>query len=108
MKKSGVTLVELLIVVVILAALAVIAVPRVSQSASNAKRNACATNIDLINSAIEMYHIDSATNAWPATLATVTGSTTYFPDGAPTCPFGTAYAWNAATHRVVATTHTHP
>jgi general secretion pathway protein G len=107
-KKSGVTLVELLIVVVILAALAMIAVPRVSQSATNAKRNACATNIDLINSAIEMYHIDSPTGAWPATLVAVTRNTTYFPDGAPTCPFGTAYTWIAATHRVRATTHTHP
>jgi len=107
-KERGVTLIELLIVVVILAALAMIAIPRVSQSATTAKRNACATNIDLINSAIEMYHIDSPTSAWPATLATVTGSTTYFPDGAPTCPFGTAYAWNAATHRVIATTHAHP
>jgi general secretion pathway protein G len=108
MKKRGVTLIELLIVVVILAALAMIAIPRVSQSASTAKRNACATNIDLVNSAIEMYQIDSPTGAWPATLAAVTGSVTYFPDGAPTCPFGTAYAWNAATHRVIATTHTHP
>jgi general secretion pathway protein G len=94
MKKRGVTLVELLIVVVILAALAMIALPRISQSADNAKKNACTTNIDIINSAIEMYHVDH-NSTWPAALTDVTGSTTYFPDGAPVCPLGTAYVLGA-------------
>ncbi len=98
-KKRGVTLIELLIVVVILAALAMIAIPRISQSSDNAKQNACDTNVDVINSAIEMYHVDSATGAWPAALTDVTGSTTYFPDGAPECPLGGTYSMGA-NHRV--------
>lgn len=99
MTKRGVTLIELLIVVVILAALAMIAIPRISQSADNAKQNACDTNIDVINSAIEMYHVDND-GTWPAALTDVTGSTTYFPDGAPACPLGGTYSMDGTTHRV--------
>ncbi len=102
-QRKGVTLIELLIVVLILGALSAIAIPRISQSASNAKSKTCDTNVDVINSAIEMYNAD--TGGYPATLATVTGSTTYFPDGAPVCPFATAYVMNATTKRVAGHSH---
>jgi len=105
-KRKGVTLIELLIVVLILAALAAIAIPRISSSATTAKANACATNIDVINSAIEMYNADNG--AYPATLATVTGSTTYFPDGAPTCPVsGAVYPATLKNNRVDGALHGH-
>lgn len=97
-KKRGVTLIELLIVVLILAALSAIAIPRISQSAHNAKRNACDTNIDVINSAIEMYNADNG--SYPSALTDVTGSPTYFPDGAPACPLTGTYSMGGATHRV--------
>lgn len=99
MTKRGVTLIELLIVVVILAALAMIAIPRISASAENAKQNACDTNVDLINSAIEMYYVDND-GSWPAAIGDVTGSTTYFPDGAPVCPLSGTYSMDGTTHRV--------
>ncbi|MHC4159220.1 MAG: prepilin-type N-terminal cleavage/methylation domain-containing protein, partial [Planctomycetota bacterium] len=54
-KKRAFTLVELMIVVLILAALAAIAVPRIGASAATAKRRACDTNIDIMNSQIELY-----------------------------------------------------
>ncbi len=92
-KREGVTLIELLIVVLILAALAAIAIPRVSQSAQNAKQNACDTNIDVINSAIEMYNADNS--GYPGALSDVTGSVTYFPDGAPACPLAGTYSMGA-------------
>lgn len=82
--QKGVTLIELLIVVLILAALSAIAIPRISQSATNAKANACYTNIDVLNSAIEMYNADNG--SYPGALSTVAGNTAYFPDGAPVCP----------------------
>ena len=91
--RKGVTLIELLIVVLILAALSAIAIPRISQSADNAKAKACATNIDVMNSAIEMYNAD--TGGYPATIGLVTGSTTYFPDGAPTCPKSGTYSMSS-------------
>ena len=82
--RKGVTLIELLIVVLILAALAAIAIPRISQSATSAKSNACKTNIDVVNSAIEMFNAN--TGAYPTDLEDVTLNVDYFPDGEPVCP----------------------
>jgi general secretion pathway protein G len=96
--KQGFTLVELLVVVLILGALAAIAVPRIIGGATNAKINACRTNVDLINSQAELYYAN--TGAWPGTLVTLTSDPNYFPDGNPTCPFGTPYIYNTITHRV--------
>ncbi len=101
--RKGFTLVELLVVVLILSALAFIAVPRISESATNAKINACKTNVDLLNSQIELYYAKNG--SWPAELTTVTGDVTYFPDGAPECPFETKYTYNATTHHVDGHTH---
>jgi prepilin-type N-terminal cleavage/methylation domain-containing protein len=104
--KKGLTLIELLIVVIILGALAAIAIPRITTSSTDAKRNACTTNIDTQNTAIEMYNIDHS--AWPAAIGDFDSNTAYFPDGAPTCPFGTPYVYDTTKHRITATTHTHP
>ena len=102
--RRGFTLVELLVVVLILSALAFIAVPRISQSATNAKINACKTNVDLLNSQIELYY--SQTGGYPATLGALTSNTAYFPDGAPVCPFGTAYVYDdEKTHHVAEHDH---
>jgi general secretion pathway protein G len=97
-RKKGFTLVELLVVVLILGALAAIAVPRIIGGATNAKINACKTNVDLINSQIELYYANEGD--WPSQLSTVTSDPNYFPDGAPECPFGTAYSYDTNKHRV--------
>jgi prepilin-type N-terminal cleavage/methylation domain-containing protein len=95
--RKGFTLVELIVVVLIIAALAAIAIPRISSSSTAAKNSACDTNVDVINTQIELYKAN--TGSWPSALTDVTQNTDYFPDGEPNCPYGTPYVLGA-NHRV--------
>ncbi len=106
--KKGVTLIELLIVVIILGALAAIAIPRISTSAHNARKYSCYTNVDILNSQLEMYAADDD-GSYPATLSDLTADANYFPDSAPVCPFDSAAYPDALTadNRVDASSHTH-
>jgi len=107
-RGKGFTLIELLVVVAILGVLAAIAIPRITTSTATAKANACATNIDIMNTQIEMYYADKG--YYPAGLGTVTGDPNYFPEGAPVCPStGTAtpYTMDGDTHRVDCSTSGH-
>jgi type II secretory pathway pseudopilin PulG len=95
-----------MIVVLILGALAAIAIPRIMGGAATARANGCATNIDLINSQIELYYAN--TGSWPGTLDVVTGDTNYFPDGPPVCPVtGLPYPNAMVNNRVDDSAHAH-
>ena len=87
--RKGFSLVELVIVVLILGALAAIAIPRIITGANTARINACITNVDVINSQMEMYNANEG--SYP-TLLVFFADANYFPDGTPECPFGTTYA----------------
>jgi len=101
-RQEGFTLIEILLAVVILAIVSAVAIPRFTGSANTAKINACAANIANINLQWERKGIE--TGAYGA-IADLTGDTNYFPDGAPTCPFSTAYADADADNRVDAHSH---
>jgi prepilin-type N-terminal cleavage/methylation domain-containing protein len=90
--RKGFTLVELLIVVLILGALAAIAIPRITTSAYNAKLNACDTNVDIMNSQIEIWY--AYNGSYPA-LDVITTDDDYFPDGLPECQLGGTYTLGA-------------
>lgn len=105
-KQKGVTLIELLIVVLIIGALSAIAIPRISKSATNAKARLCHTNIDIINTAIEEYSQNKG--GYPANLVEVTENPDYFPDGGPICPItGKKYPKGLKNSRVDASKHAH-
>ena len=89
--------------VLILSALAMIAVPRISESGTSAKINACKANVRLLNSQLELWY--TTKGSWPSQLSTLTSDADYFPDGAPVCPYATAYGYNTTTHHV--TDHSH-
>ncbi len=99
---KGVTLVELLIVVLILGALTAIAVPRIIGGATTAKSNSCLTNIALINTGMELYRANE--DAY-TTLATLFADSNYFPDGTPACPFDVNYTLDGD-NRITASEHT--
>lgn len=95
------TLIEIIVVVLILGVLAAISIPRMSQGSESSRIRACQTNVDLINSRIEVYYIEN--EEWPLNLNKVVKD--YFPDGTPECPFGTTYQYDKDAHRVLEHSH---
>ncbi|NQT06527.1 MAG: prepilin-type N-terminal cleavage/methylation domain-containing protein [Candidatus Omnitrophica bacterium] len=65
--RKGFTLVEIMIVVAIIGLLAAIAIPNFVTARATAASNACLANLRQIDSAIQMFQID--TGAWPTALA---------------------------------------
>ena len=95
--EQGFTLIEVLAVVVVVGIIAAIALPRFLGVKSDAEAKACMGNQASINVQVERYY--TVNGSWPA-IAAITGSTDYFPDGAPTCPSSGTYTLSSTTHRV--------
>lgn len=95
--RKGLSLVELVIVVLILGALAAIAIPRIMTGSGAARNAACDTNIDIINMQMELYNAEE--NAYP-TLTILFADANYFPDGTPVCPYD-ASAYSLTDDRAV-------
>ena len=97
-QNAAFTLVELMVVVLILGALAFVAIPRIGESTTAAKKRACETNIDMINRQAEKFNLDKG--QWPAHWGTFQTKPNYFAKDPPVCPFGVSYVLNSTTHRI--------
>ena len=58
-RRSGFTLIEIMVVVVILGLLSALVVPNISSNVSEAQRTAARTQIAQIEQALEKYHLDN-------------------------------------------------
>ena len=87
-KRSGFTLVEILIVVVILGILAAIVIPQFTEASTEAKLSSLCTDLQTMRSQIELYKIQHNDN--PPTFAAFTAQMTAQTDitGAPGTDYG--------------------
>jgi Tfp pilus assembly protein PilE len=90
--QKGFSLVGILVVIVVLAT---ISIPMYMEQS---KKNACQTNLVMMNDVIEEYH--TMTGSWHNQITEITENTAYFPDGPPKCPDGGTYSINNSTKRV--------
>ena len=87
-RKSGFTLVEIMIVVIIIGLLALIAVPQLARNRDAAQRSACQNNLRQINANVQQYMLENSTTSVPGTSAVAS----MFQTGSfPTCPGGGSY-----------------
>lgn len=108
MKQRAFSLIELVVVVLILSVLATIVIPRITASSLDAKDAKCDSNVTNLIKALELRAI-ATEGDYPADQtefnSEVLNSTTYFPHGAPTCPYGTAYTYETTNKTI--TSHNH-
>ncbi len=99
---------ELLMVVLIIAVLASIVVPRMSGAASGAKNAKCQANWANLVRALEQYagNNDGKYPDNPTDFnSDILNSNTYFPHGAPVCPYGNDYDYIATAGQQTVTQH---
>ena len=104
--KAGLSLLEVLAVVTIMGIIALIAIPRLASSGDKPKANSCFVTKGMIEIQAELW-LRNKGIAPAADLSDIMASSTYFPDGAVTCPVdGSAYQLNTTTMTVIGHTHT--
>lgn len=92
-KKSGFTLVEIMIVVAIIGLLAAIAIPSFLNARTRSQRSACQNNLRQLSGAMDQYALDH-NNTAPTALSDICGATLYVKQ-TPTCPAGGSYTLGA-------------
>ncbi len=99
-RTKRMTAAELLIIVLVLSTLAAISMPRLSHSAGLDQKMQCDSNIELLQSAVDLH--SSQVGSFPSTLEKLTMNRDYFPAGAPKCPLGGNYLLKSD-HTVICT-----
>ena len=106
--RKAFSLIEVLLVVLILAVLASIVIPRVAESAGEAKSAKCDSNRANLISALERYALNND-GTFPSNQAGfdsgILNDTAYFPHGSPVCPYAAAYVFDNVLNTVVAHIH---
>jgi prepilin-type N-terminal cleavage/methylation domain-containing protein len=91
-RKSGFTLVEIMIVVAIIGLLAAIAIPNFVRAREQAQAKSCINNLRQIDGAVDQYALEAGLETGDATAMATPGLLDYL-KVEPTCPVGkTAYA----------------
>ncbi len=93
-KKSGFTLVEIMIVVAIIGLLAAIAIPNFVKARTTAQKNACINNLRQMDGAKEQYALESKI-ATGTTVDTTLVVAYLKGSAAPQCPAAGTYTWAA-------------
>ena len=91
--NTGFTLVEIMIVVAIIGLLAAVAIPNFVKARTTAQRNACIRNLQQIDGAKERWALEYRKGRADAIVASEINE--YIKGGAPECPAGGEYSYNA-------------
>src|SRR5882724_675310 len=92
-RKSGFTLVEIMIVVAIIGLLAAIAIPNFVKARTTAQKNACIANLKQIDGAVQQWALENKKTSTDTYTTTDTAVLQYLKGtNLPTCPAGGSYS----------------
>jgi prepilin-type N-terminal cleavage/methylation domain-containing protein len=96
-RKSGFTLVEIMIVVAIIGLLAAIAIPNFVKARTTAQKNACIANLKQLDGAVQQWALENKKTSTDTYLFTDTTVLQYLKGTVlPACPAGGTYSPGAS------------